>query len=283
MGHSYEVADVTSSPTSSTGQITNVVTQISTAQITTTDVQKIPTTQTSNNPHPPSTNAAPSIHSSSVSATPAASTSKRSSLTSATPPATALADSSVAPASPALSPSSAPSSSSPALPRSNSKRFNYVPVLAATIPAVVLIVTVGILCWRRRRARRVNISDTESHNGSAAPLFGSTTHSVYGGVPSRPVSGSHRATINSGFGNGETERMPLGSQFADPESRHHDGGVQMREKSESGGSHFTPSSPFPAERSENPLSLSPPASVYSFDNSPPPRYCQQRPLPTLPL
>ncbi|KAJ7906024.1 hypothetical protein B0H13DRAFT_2022997 [Mycena leptocephala] len=264
--YSYEVPDITT-----TAGTTNVVTETSITHVTTTDGQEIPTTQTFSASLPHTSSSIPSGKT-----TPPASSPKNSSPTSvSSAPASSIPASPPGPSSPGTSSSS---SLAPAV-AATSHGFNYVPVFAGTLIPIFLIAVIGVIFCRRRRARR-SIPDTESQSGhSAAPMFGSRrSHSVYNDEASRPPSGSHRGIINIAADNMNTDRAPFDAQV-DETSATNASDIQMREKPDSDTGRYP--SACPTEHN-NPPALSPSASLYTFDASPPPVYSPERPLPILP-
>jgi hypothetical protein len=76
----------------------------------------------------------------------------------------------------------------------------------------------------------------------------------------------------------DTDRAPFDAQF-DETSATNASDIQMREKNVSDTGRYP--SACPTEHN-NPLALSPSASLYTFDASPPPVYSPERPLPILP-
>jgi len=235
--YSYEVPDPT---TATIAQVTNTVIETSIAQVTTTDTdtQKIPSAQTSNTGPLSNTNASPSSHSGSATTLPASSPKDPS---STIPTSSATLGSSPTSAPPAISSGTSSSSSLAPPVVASSKKFNYVPVLAGTLIPVLLVVVIGVLCWRRR-ARRANIPDTESRNGSRREWSSSVS----------PFDGNSA------------------TRAAD---------IQTREKYDSGPSNYV--SPSPIQNNDPPASP-PAPSEYTFETSPPPMYSEQRPLPSVP-
>ncbi|KAJ6582085.1 hypothetical protein B0H19DRAFT_523825 [Mycena capillaripes] len=284
--YSFEVQDVAPPPPPppppTTDHVTNVVTQISTkqvtTQITTTDVQTTAQASINNGAPVSNPNTSAANHSGSPSATHPTSSPNNAASNKGSSSAT-LTDGSVS--TPSASSLSSSSLAPPAI--SSSKTFNYIPVLLGILIPAILIVVLGVLFFRRRRAQRANIPDMVSHNGSfTAPLFASQAPSVYTSNSSRLDSGSHRTLMGFSSENGDMERDmergPWGPESGGS-STASGGDIQMGENHNFVAS--SSASPIQHDPSSSAL-LSRSLSTYTFETSPPPQYSSQRPLPTIP-